>query len=49
VKKARSLSTPVGADEGKADRPLTRAVSVLRPWRGGFSTEQVRPPFVPLR
>src|SRR5665213_1866915 len=38
VKKARSLSMPVGADEGKADRPLSRAVAALRPWRGGFST-----------
>jgi hypothetical protein len=33
---------PVGADESKADRPLTRAVSALRPCRGGFSTEQER-------
>jgi hypothetical protein len=42
VKKARGLSTPVGADEGKADRPLSRAVAALRPWGGGFSTEHHR-------
>jgi hypothetical protein len=40
VKKARRLSMPVGADEGKADRPLSRAVAALRPWRGGFFREQ---------
>ena len=33
---------PVGADESKADRPLSRAVAALRPWRGGFSTEHRR-------
>jgi hypothetical protein len=25
-------TAPDGADEGKADRPLSRAVSALRPW-----------------
>jgi hypothetical protein len=31
VKKARSLSTPFSADEGKGARPLSRAVAALRP------------------
>jgi hypothetical protein len=46
VKKARSLSTPIGVDEGKADRPPSRAVSALRPWRGGFYAEQERSPII---
>ena len=32
MKKARGLSTPIAADERKADRPVSRAVAALRPW-----------------
>jgi hypothetical protein len=42
VKKARGLSTPDGADEGKADRPLSLLVAALRPWRGA-SPVSLRP------
>ena len=27
---------PIGVDEGKADRPLSRAVAALRPWSAGY-------------
>jgi hypothetical protein len=46
VKKARSLSASVNADEGKADRPPSRALSALRPWRGGLSTAHERSPII---
>ena len=32
MKKARGLSKPISAREGKADRPVSRAAAALRPY-----------------